>query len=141
MTRQTLLAVALALASAAQAADLAAHRWRERVLLVHVTHAKQAVWQRFEQSLREQSQALRERDLVVYVLRDAHGIWRNGAPMSQADAEALRRHIDLAPGMLQLIGTDGGVKLTQPLAQADLERIHRTIDAMPMRQWEMQNRR
>lgn len=139
--RLTLMFAALAVMAYAQAAGLAEHRWRERVILVHVSDGQLAAWQRFQADLRARSAALRERDLVVYVLFDDGVTWRDGIPLARADAETLRRRIDLASDTVQLIGKDGGVKLTQPLAQADLERIFRTIDAMPMRQWEMQNRR
>lgn len=141
MRRLTLMAAALAVTATAQAADLTEHRWRERVLLVHVSDGQQAAWQRFEVALRARTSDLRERDVVVYVLGENGDAWRDGVPLSKADAEALRRRIDLAPNTVRLIGKDGGVKLTQPLAQADLDRMFRTIDAMPMRQWEMQNRR
>lgn len=132
---------ALAVTATAQAADLAEHRWRERVILVHVSDGQQAAWQRLEADLRARSSDLRERDVVVYVVGKSGETWRDGLPLSRADAESLRRRMDLAPDTVQLIGKDGGVKLTQPLAQAYLDRILRTIDAMPMRQWEMQNRR
>ncbi len=141
MQRLTLIAASLAVTATVQAADLAEHRWRERVILVHVSDGQQAAWQRLEAVLRARASDLRERDVVVYVVGRSGETWREGVPLSRADAEALRRRIDLPPDTVQLIGKDGGVKLSQPLAQADLEGIFRTIDEMPMRQWEMQNRR
>lgn len=133
---------ALAMTSPGLAADLDAHLWRERALLVFAPSASHPDYARLAPELDRRAADLDERQLVVYRLF-LQGASRNDhKPLDAAVVEELRRSPGVAPGeaTLILIGKDGAEKMRSALGMVDLDAVFRRIDAMPMRRLEMQRR-
>lgn len=125
-----LAAAAAPLVLAATPDPLAAHRWRERVLLVVAPRADDAALRRQRTLFEAMKADARERDLTLVT-----------AVGTTPEAEALRRRFRLGDGFqVVLVGKDGGAKLTatQPVGRESLVPL---IDTMPMRQEEMRRRR
>ena len=143
MTPISLAALAVWLTAAPTVADrLEAHRWNDRVIVVH-DGGRPAKWvERQVQALRTHRAANAERDIVVYVCRRGACERSGGAKpvLAPFTSEALARHFRLERSTVLLVGKDGGVKLRRHRF-TDVDEIHRQIDAMPMRQMEMRRRR
>jgi hypothetical protein len=95
--------------------DLAAHRWRHRVLVIDTPGQAASDYRRQLAWLAAAKAGLQERDLHL---------------VTQAGAPAFR---------VRLVGKDGGVKLDQT-APVDGATLFALIDAMPMRRAEMSGR-
>lgn len=134
--------LALAMADTGLAADLDAHLWRERVLLVFAPSASHPDYARLASELDRRAADLDERQLVVYRLFPQGASRNDQKPLEAAAAEELRRGSGVAPDQatLILIGKDGAEKMRSALGRVDLDAVFRRIDAMPMRRLEMQRR-
>jgi len=132
----------LALVGPVRSAELDAHLWRERVLLVFAPRADHPDYVRLARELDRRAPDLDERQLVVYRLFP-HGASRTDHKPLEADAvEDLQQRFGVAAGQatLILIGKDGGEKMRAALGGVDLDAVFRRVDAMPMRRLEMQGR-
>ena len=115
---------------AAASDPLAPFAWQQRVLLVAAGSTGDPRFIAQKTIFVGMGAEARARDLVLV---EAVG--------EMADAQALRRRFDLAPGVFQvlLIGKDGGEKL-RSATPVDAGTLFPLIDAMPMRRSEMQRR-
>lgn len=116
-------------------ADLAQHRWKDRLLVLFAPSPDDPRLVRQERALRAETRALRERDLVrIVVLPHAT------APKGY-DPAALRRAYRVRPGDFRvlLVGKDGGVKRSSAVP-LPLRSLFEQIDAMPMRKEEVRKR-
>ena len=114
----------------AQADPLAAHRWKDRLVVVIAPNGDDARLAEQRAILAAARDGVKERDIVVL---EAVGDGADAAALRGkfGDGEAAFRAI--------LVGKDGGAKLAseRPLSA---ERLFRETDAMPMRQQEMRER-
>ena len=94
--------------------DLAAHRWKHRVLIVDTPSPEATEYRRQRSAWETDAAGLKERDLIV---------------ITQA-APTFR---------VRLVGKDGGVKLDQA-TPVELPVLFALIDAMPMRRAERSGR-
>ncbi|MBV9077883.1 MAG: DUF4174 domain-containing protein [Methylobacteriaceae bacterium] len=120
-----LLSAAALATPLAAAPDLAAYRWKARLLVVIAPDPGDPRLGEQRRIAEADHQGFAERDLTVL---EAVG----------ADAVALRRRFGVPPEAFRaiLVGKDGAAKLVsdRPLGP---DRLFREIDAMPMRQDEM----
>ena len=131
----TLLPIAFATllaAGTAVAADdpLASHCWRDRLLVVAASDARDPLLAEQKRLYRAVLSGMKERDLVLVEAVGPGG-----------KAVALRRRFGIAEGAFAavLVGKDGGAKLRsdRPIPSA---RLFETVDEMPMRRDEMRRR-
>ena len=127
--------------SLALGADLAAYRWKNRLLLVFSPTRSNSAFARFNQDLSSRALDVEDRDLIVFRIHEGGPSQRGEDPLSTEDAEELRRRFGVRPGVFTviLIGKDGGVKMVRE-DQAGLQEIFDLIDSMPMRQREMREK-
>jgi hypothetical protein len=113
------------------AADVDAHRWRDRLLIVFAAGENAPALLRQRDIARQARADFSERELVTIE------VVGNSVSGSDESAAALRERFGVAPHAFRvlLLGKDGGVKMVSsvPLAAGALVS---TIDAMPMRREE-----
>ena len=124
------LFLGIAVAAGAAANPLAAHRWKDRIIVILAPDAGDPRLSEQRALLDAARDGLKERDIVVL---EAVG--------DGPDASALRRQFADGKAVFRavLVGKDGGAKLAsdRPISA---ERLFREIDAMPMRRLEMRER-
>jgi hypothetical protein len=124
--------------SAASANDLAAYRWKNRILLVFSPTASDHSFKAFNQRLSERHIDVLDRDLIVYRILEKGHSRLDEQTLAPEEANKLRRDFGPKPGRFTviLVGKDGGVKMFRE-ERTDLQEIFDLIDSMPMRQQEM----
>lgn len=124
--------------SAASATDLAAYRWKNRILLVFSPTASNVSFKAFNQRLSERHIDLLDRDLIVYRILEKGPSRLDEQTLAPEEAKQLRRDFGVRPGRFTviLVGKDGGVKMVRE-ERTDLQEIFDLIDSMPKRQQEM----
>jgi hypothetical protein len=135
MTRLTLLALALGLATSAHAApdDLGRYQWKSRVLVIFADPASPE-YEKQNQVLSAQRSAFAERDLVVLAVDGKTVLPLFGKADGMA-AEEIRSDLKGPAGktfQAVLVGKDGLVKLRKATAVSGPE-LFGLIDSMPMR--------
>jgi len=124
----------------ANAQNLSAHQWKNRIILVLVNDAAPAELQTQLTEFRTHSEGMKERKLVVYQVQ-ANQFQRGLSPENEwivSNKLYQKYKSDDASFEVVLIGLDGGIKLTQ----SDLltcEKLFAIIDGMPMRRREMRD--
>jgi len=126
----------------ADAQNLSAHQWKNRIILILVGDVINPELQAQLTEFGTQLAGMKERKLVVYQVQ-ANQFQRG----SNADNEWIhsnklyKKHkSDDSPFEVILIGLDGGIKLTQNDILTS-EKLFAIIDRMPMRRREMKNAR
>jgi hypothetical protein len=127
--------------AAADPSILEPYTWQNRLLLVFAPRADDPRLQRQNQLLDEVESDLVDRDLVVIRLAPDAPVTVDSVLAADASPADLYRAFGVAQDAFAvlLIGKDGGVKLSSA-APVDAASVFDLIDAMPMRQWEMQNK-
>lgn len=121
------------------AQDFEAHRWKNRLLLLYTEDLKNPEYLRQVRELQENPEALEERRLIVFtLLKDRYAQGLPAAEWTIGEREVPVR-VKNTGFYLELIGLDGGRKLTkgEALPVSDLWSL---IDGMPMRRAELQNK-
>ena len=120
---------------------LESYTWQNRLLLLFTPRSDDPRLQRQNQILDDVESDLVDRDLVVIRLAPDAPVTVDRVPAADASPAGLYRAFGVAQDAFAvlLIGKDGGVKLTHA-APVDAASVFDLIDAMPMRQWEMQNK-
>lgn len=119
--------------------DLQPFLWENRLILVSA-NPDQA--ETLEARLLAAAADINDRDIVWFIFSEetVSSNYPGLIDGNLASAVSRRWHDDSQAGLkVVLIGKDGGSKLL--LHELDLESIFITIDAMPMRQYEMQQKR
>jgi len=129
------------MSSSAWSADLREYRWKNRILLVFSPTASDPGYAAFADAVSSRSYDVKDRDLVLFWVLEKGPSRLEGQPLSQEDAQDLRRRFRIKTGRFTviLIGKDGGVKMMRE-ARAELQEIFDLIDSMPMRQREMKKK-
>jgi hypothetical protein len=119
-------------------ADLTPYQWKNRLLLVFSPTTSDPAFTAFNLTIARERREVEDRDLIVVRIFEKGPSRLDEQPLSQQDAERLRRRFEITSGRLTviLIGKDGGVKMVRE-GQAELQEIFALIDRMPMRQREM----
>ncbi len=120
------------------AQDLDKHRWEDRLLLILVDDPSDELYIQQLKVFQAEAAGMQERKLVVYQITPKQcrtgyqplGVWKNHDQLYQK-----RKQTD-ATFEIQLIGLDGGTKLTQT-ELLTTEKLFAIIDGMPMRRAEM----
>lgn len=135
------LSVAQVWGETAEAPDLSAYRWQNRLLLIFAPTAELPAYQQYAQELVRQRRGIEDRDLIIFRLFEKGKSFLKDAPLAPEAAIALRQRFGVGAGgaRVVLIGKDGGVKLDQasfpPVAD-----IFGLIDSMPMRREEIKGK-
>ncbi len=131
----------LALAQNVWGADLRVHHWKHRLLLIFAPNGTDMRLMDLEARMDARNEDMQDRDLLTFRILETGLSGRPGAPMTEADAEVLRRRYKAPQGRFTviLIGKDGGVKLVQE-ERISLQAIFDLIDTMPMRRREMRQK-
>ena len=121
------------------AQDLRPLRWENRVLLLFTDSLMHPQYQKMEEALLKEEEAVEARKLVVYTImgkKVSRGLpaesWQDDLPLREA-SQNLRKGFGL-----ELIGLDGGVKYRSTSA-VSLQELWSLIDGMPMRRAELKN--
>ena len=121
------------------AQDLRPLRWENRVLLLFTDSLMHPQYQKMEEALLKEEEAVEARKLVVYTImgrKVSRGLpaetWQDDLPLREA-SQNLRKGFGL-----ELIGLDGGVKYRSTSA-VSLQELWSLIDGMPMRRVELKN--
>jgi len=126
---------------AARPALLEPFTWENRLLLIFAPRHDDPRLQRQNDILDDLKPGLVDRDLVVIRLTPVTAVTVDRVPV--ADATPAYFYHEFAVSYyafaVLLIGKDGSVKLTAA-APVEAASVFDLIDAMPMRQWEMQNK-
>ena len=122
-----------------RAQDLRPLRWENRVLLLFTDSLMHPQYQKMEEALLKEEEAVEARKLVVYTImgkKVSRGLpaetWQDDLPLREA-SQNLRKGFGL-----ELIGLDGGVKYRSTSA-VSLQELWALIDGMPMRRAELKN--
>jgi len=120
---------------------LESYTWQNRLLLLFTPRSDDPRLQRQNQILDHLEPDLVDRDLVAIRLASDTPVTVDRVPTADASPGDLYRAFGVAQDAFAvlLIGKDGGVKLTHA-APVDAASVFDLIAAMPMRQWEMQNK-
>lgn len=121
-----------------QTIDLAAHQWKDRVILLFAPASSNSDYTKMSDALKKRTAGVKDRDLVVYRLFFDEPGSRGDQPLAKGTAKSLASRYDVESNEFTylLIGKDGEVKTRSNTAVA-VDDIFSTIDAMPMRQREM----
>ena len=127
------LSLALLLAGAAGAYEMAQHHWQDRLLVLVAPSEDDPGLQRQRQRVSDRSDAIMDRDLRVIELVGDSGK-RDGEPLKRSEIIALRTQFAVADDarLMILVGLDGGERRRAPL-NTDLRDLFLQIDAMPTR--------
>ncbi len=128
------------IAASAEKDEIARFRWQNRILLVFSTTPALPAYQTLAYDLTRNQDGVRERDLVVFFVFGDGASRLGEEPLSDRQAENLRRRFDVRPDEFKvvLVGKDGLVKINS--VAVSLRDLFAVIDAMPMRQREMRDR-
>ena len=118
--------------------DLTKHIWKDRVLLICSSDTTSAAYQEQLDFLTQNKAGLKERKLKTYVIQP-DGYFLLGDNQIHSSKAWNNFNKRGRPFLFQLIGLDGGVKLTKevPVLQSELFAL---IDGMPMRRAELRKR-
>ncbi|WP_373057657.1 DUF4174 domain-containing protein [Zunongwangia sp. H14] len=124
------------------AQDLSTYQWSNRLLLIFTPNPENSVFKEQIQELQKNEEGLQERKLIIFKISPEaykNGLkddeeWKNSSKLYQ---ELKRTNANFE---VQLIGLDGGTKLTKT-DLLSIEQLFSTIDVMPMRQAEMRKNR
>jgi hypothetical protein len=131
----------LIMSLSAWSADLTEYRWKNRLILSFSPTPSDPGYASFEEDVLSRSNEVKDRDLIVFRVFEKGPSRLEGQPLSQEDAQNLRRRFRVKSGRFTviLIGKDGGVKMMREDG-AELQEIFDLIDSMPMRQREMRDK-
>ncbi|MEM0991652.1 MAG: DUF4174 domain-containing protein [Bacteroidota bacterium] len=138
-----LILVCFMLCYANVTAQLAKHRWQDRVILVFAAAPTDSLFQQQIQHLEQDMAGLEERDLVIYQLLETQAFDPKQQALDKKVVEQLRKKYEAPIDVFTtiLIGKDGGEKLRVKYKILDRELLYATIDAMPMRRAEMKRKK
>ena len=123
------------------AQDLDQHRWEDRLLLILVDDPSDELYIQQLKVFQAEAAGMQERKLMVYQITPEQ--YKTGykpdIPWKTNDQLYQKRKQTHAPFEIQLIGLDGGTKLTQT-ELLTTEKLFAIIDGMPMRRAEMRKR-
>ncbi len=119
--------------------SLDTYRWRKRILVMSAPSEEDERLQDQLEAIAASAAEFNDRDMLLITLLDTGDSRAGEEALTAAEADALRRHLRLAPGSftVSLIGKDGTIKLTseEPVPIAE---IYALIDTMPMRRRELE---
>ncbi len=121
------------------AQDLSSHQWEDRILLIFTESKNNPEFEKQISALQENLKGLKERKLVVYQITPKQvkkGFLANSE--WQENENFYSKKTKNSPFEIQLIGLDGGIKMTGRNFTEPLE-IFGKIDSMPMRRAEMRD--
>lgn len=121
---------------------LSEFRWCNRILILGAPDPEDARVRDQLDAIALDPGGMRERDLVIVCAFERGQSSRDGDPMPQTTARALREQFGIEPETFTvlLVGKDGAEKLRRE-AVAPLSDLFEVIDAMPMRQREIREQR
>lgn len=124
------------------AQNLSSHQWKDRVLVIYSTDSSNTTLLNQIKELKKDEKGLHDRKIVIY--QSINGKVKRGMEENETleviDFEGLKRRKSSSEFEIQLIGLDGGVKLTKTELLKHQE-LFGTIDQMPMRISEMKRRK
>ena len=122
------------IAEEAPLSDISELRWQNRIILMLANQLDEDAGQ----TLQHHSPDIIDRDIIWFIFDD-HSTQTNYPGLLADDfrSNTLARFLNLERGVL-LLGKDGGLKAVLP--SLNLHTLFNAIDAMPMRQYELQNR-
>lgn len=124
------------------AQNLSSHQWKDRVLVIYSTDSSNTTFLNQIKELKKEEKGLHDRKIVIY--QSINGKVKRGLEENETlevlEFGGLKRRKTSSEFEIQLIGLDGGIKLTKTelLTNQDL---FGTIDQMPMRISEMNRRK
>ncbi|MGD8989902.1 MAG: DUF4174 domain-containing protein [Desulfobacterales bacterium] len=121
--------------------NLEQFKWEKRLLFIFAPDRFHPDLKEIQAEISTQKSAVEDRDLVVFKIAGNASSQKTTPSLSQADADALRKHFGVDPNTytLILIGKDGGIKLKRD-DRVPLSEIFELIDSMPMRRYEMRQK-
>jgi hypothetical protein len=128
--------------SPSNAQSLSSHRWKDRVLVIYSTDSSNSTLLNQIKELKKDEKGLHDRKIVIYQSINGkvkQGMTENGN-LEVIEFEGLKRRKPSSEFEIQLIGLDGGVKLTK-IELLTSKELFGTIDQMPMRISEMKRRK
>lgn len=123
----------------AQAQDLSSHQWEDRILLIFTGDKNDEVFVKQISSLKDNLEELQERKVVIYQITPTQVKKGLGQKIDwQENRNLIKKKTTTSSFELQLIGLDGGIKLTDT-SFVPAEKIFSKIDSMPMRRAEIRD--
>ena len=114
--------------------DLESLVWMNRVIVVNETNNENKDVQLLKSYVAE----IDDRDIIWFVISGDHAATNHPGQLSHDFVSNTRNKLEPVQGKVTLIGKDGGIKFQSD--SLDLEVIFSEIDAMPMRQFEMNDK-
>ncbi|UJH90469.1 DUF4174 domain-containing protein [Antarcticibacterium sp. 1MA-6-2] len=125
--------------TSANAQELSSHQWENRILLIFTENKNNPDFEKQISALKENRKKLEERKLVVYQItsKQFKKDLEENSEWQKNEQLYINKTTD-SPFEIQLIGLDGGIKMTERNF-TDPQEIFSKIDSMPMRRAEMRD--